>query len=222
MRVKEGKPSSCWELDGRALQSSGWAGWGSCRSHRGTLAQTKQTQTPGDGPAPQKHPAGSGIYSFPGSSGPVVWFLQPSVPWGKLGRISWLENFLVLIIDQERAVGWRGLVQRRAACGLTSRTTSSQQTAWRGAGGRELPPSEGLLRAHGLHSQAEGFAFISLPSTSAAWTRKTPSAILTLQALFFFLLGSFLGGPTWGAVGSRGSRCSGRARRSGSRRGRRC
>lgn len=73
-------------------------------------------------------------------------------------------------------------------CGLTSRTTSSQQTACRGAAGRELmelPPSEGLLGARSPHSRAEGFAFISLPTTSAAWPRKTFSAALTLQALFF-------------------------------------
>lgn len=51
---------------------------------------------------------------------------------------------------------------------------------------RELPPPEGLLRACSLHKPGRGFAFISLPTTSAAWTRKTFSATLTLQALHFF------------------------------------
>lgn len=93
----------------------------------------QRKQTPGDTPAPRNPPLEVVFTPSPGNTGPAVGFFQLSTPQGSWDEFHGWRTLLVLIIDQERAVGQKGFVQRRAACGLPGRTASSGEKKLSGA-----------------------------------------------------------------------------------------
>lgn len=78
------------DLDGAGMVVGSPRALGGQGAHRGGCGRSlakgehwcQQHKPPGDAPASQTAPLEAAFTPSPGSLGPVVWFFQPSMPWG--------------------------------------------------------------------------------------------------------------------------------------------